>query len=214
MSTRYPRRALALALVLALASCGDAGSGPDPLPADPPQTTSDPPPTLDPDPDPDPDPGDGGALAVSVPGLPIGGGSSPSQVEESVVCGEASWTWVPPGGEQVEIPEGFSVEVTGIAFVPPTFRLAGHGCEAPSCADFSFTVDDSLCHIAAQPAPDGSGEDSQAILFGTLHCPHGTADCEGIAEQMEGSGGNVRFEAPFDEGEPHDEGETADEEHP
>jgi hypothetical protein len=103
-------------------------------------------------------------VSVSLPGVPVGGRAD----DESKMrqCVTASWL----GGDPV--PEGVSVEVTGIRIVPDdVFDIVGSRCGGiVGCTEsFTFTADGELCSVLVE-ARAADVRSADLFMSGKAHC--------------------------------------------
>ena len=134
--------------------------------------------------------GDGG-VAVSLPRLPVGGGTDDSSLEHQ--CAVASWA----GND---IPEGMSIEVTGVDFDPRgVFAVDGSNgssCDGrPACArPFAFTSARESCSVPVRAVVSGSGE-ARLVLVGS--CGRGdSGECRDILASSSPSTVPLSYEPP------------------
>ena len=191
--------------LLLLAACGstdEESGGSEVDVADASSTTTG---NVDPDPD---DPTDPDEPVVSVPTLPIGGGSYPLDGTPGVVCADVSWLW--PDGNNPSVPEGISVRVTDYVVEPEVFEPATDAaCDGASCLDgFVFTSDSTGCQIPMRSlvpwTDEQQGEDAVLRLGGEMTCP--AEPCE--LEDVEDGDIEVDLEAPEVDTEPTDPTES------
>ncbi len=172
----------ALMAAVLLVGCGSG----DELPADPeeaafdtqaPETES----TDTTDTDDETDEG-GEAVAVELPGLPIGG--STSVVSNTLQCVDVGWS------EPPELPGWLGITVTGVGFNPADgFAVSSETCPgAPSCLDpgFRLTVAGPRCVVPVTWT--GPTLDAERLMFftsGVLVCPpERVAECEAFRDAV------------------------------
>ena len=129
--------------------------------------------------------GGANAVAVELPGLPIGGGST--VVSATLQCVDVSWSGPP------DLPPGWGITVTGVGFDPASdFALSGETCPTgtpPCTASGVLLTSDGGCHVAVtwtQPNTDG-GE--IGFTRGIVTCPPDRAPaCESFLGEVESEG--------------------------
>ena len=182
--------ALTLGVAAGCASTGQrASDGPEVPVVDPDSPTTG---TVDPDPpDPEPDP-----VSVSLPTLPIGGGSFELDGVPGVVCADVNWLWP---SDDPTVPDGVSVSVHEYVVDPPVFEVVDQDCGAAPClAGFAFTPDSLSCTVAlrslAPSTPEQDGEDAVLRLGGEMVCP--SEPCE-LDQAGDAGDTEVFLEAPY-----------------
>ncbi len=128
------------------------------------------------------------AVAVDLPGLPVGGGSN--VVSATLQCAEVSWSGPPA------LPEGWGIAVSDVVFEPSSdFAESGEPCplDSPPCTASGVLLTSSGgCHVAVtwtQPNTDG-GE--MGFGGGTLVCPPGQESvCAEFRGQVESEGADT-----------------------
>jgi hypothetical protein len=129
--------------------------------------------------------GGNNAVAVELPGLPVGGQST--VVSETLQCAEVSWSGPP------DLPEGWGIAVRELTFDPSSdFAESGEPCplDTPPCTASGVLVTSSGgCHVAVtwtQPNLDGG---QLGFGAGTLACPPGQeAVCAEFEDEVETDG--------------------------
>jgi hypothetical protein len=132
-----------------------------------------------------PDGGGTKAVAVRLPGLPVGGNHS---VESSTLqCADVGWT-TPP-----DLPEGVEIKVTGVGFSPrESFELSSESCpgDAPPCLSDDFRLTgQSRCSVAVAWTGQGAGTHDGgrlSLTSGTIVCaPDQVAKCNAFKDELE-----------------------------
>jgi len=135
----------------------------------------------------DPVGGDDEEVAVSLPGLPIGGFHQIDPEDPRVRCVVVNWSGPPD-----LVPPEANLEITGISVEPAdAYGWAADGCDgfgpclnAPGVLDAGGQCGVRVDQIAG--VPDGRGVLS--VTSGTLTCaPEATAVCEQFAAEVEAS---------------------------
>jgi hypothetical protein len=126
-----------------------------------------------------PRPKGSGDVAISVPSLPVGGGST--NVSESDQCVTASWL-------NPTIPDGVAVQVTKVVPDPDGVFDLGGGCDSiPGCRpSFVYTSTQSSCSIAVT-AKKRQGRETKLSLKGEIRCPAGNRTCADFAHNAKGT---------------------------
>ena len=125
------------------------------------------------------------AVAVDLPGLPVGGSSN--VVSDTLQCVDVSWSGPP------DLPAGWGIAVSEVAFDPSSdFAESGEACpvDTPPCtASGVLLTSDGGCHVAVtwtQPNTDGG---QLGFGAGTLACPPGQeAVCAEFRDEVETDG--------------------------
>jgi hypothetical protein len=125
------------------------------------------------------------AVAVELPGLPVGGSSN--VVSPTLQCVDVSWSGPP------DLPQGWGITITGVGFDPPgDFALSGEPCpdDTPSCTASGFQLTSGGgCHVAVtwtRPNTDGG---SMGFTRGVVTCPPGRVDaCKGFLGEVDSEG--------------------------
>lgn len=157
--------------------------------------------------------GDGDAVAVELPGLPIGG--TASVVSDTLQCVDVGWT-APP-----DLPGWLGIAVTGVGFTPADgFRVASEPCPdgAPSCLDESFLLTAGGPRCVVPVTWTGPTLEEERLMFftaGKLSCPaERLPDCEAFRDAVatEGPQGIPLDPAPseFETDDPATDGPTSD----
>ena len=118
-----------------------------------------------------PDQSGGEAVAVELPGLPIGG--EPEVKSETLQCVDVGWS------EPPDLPDWIGITVTGVAFTPAEgFTQSSESCPggAPPCLGGGFQLTgDARCYVAVaftgQPTIDA--ERSMSFTSGVDQLPVG-----------------------------------------
>jgi hypothetical protein len=201
-----------LLLLLGSASCGGGGSEGGSSTDDSGSVDADAPEAEDPDAEEAPDSSGGDAVAVDLPGLPIGGGSEPKS--SSVQCVDVVWSGPP------ELPDWIGITITGVA-VPKGFTVTSEPCpgEAPSCVGGGFQLtNDGNCSVAVALTGEPIGEKpSMSFSSGSINCPPNRVDeCRAFKAEVESAGPQpIPLLAPdpeheTGEGEGEEEGEEGE----
>lgn len=156
-----------------------------------------------------PDEPGGEAVAVELPGLPIGGPTS--VVSDTLQCVDVGWT------EPPVLPDWIGITVTGVSFVPESdFTLSSEPCPGgtPPCLDEGFQLTgDARCHVAVAFTGGPTFEDERLMSFssGVINCPPDRVEqCEAFRNEVESEGPRSipldpapsEFESDTDESEP------------
>ena len=183
------RLAAALASVLLLlgaAGCG-GGSGESTSSDDSGSVDAEAPQAEDPDAQEAPDQSNPDAVAVELPGLPIGG--STVVVSDTLQCVDVGWS------EPPNLPDWIGITVTGVAFTPPEdFTESSEPCPdaTPSCLaeDFQLTGD-TRCHVAVAWTGGPTIDDYRSMTFssGVISCPPDRVEqCNAFRDEVEREG--------------------------
>ena len=125
--------------------------------------------------------------SISVPALPIGGGSDADEAEQ---CVRVSYL-----GDD-ELPPGVRISLTAASFAPPLFELGGSACSgrgasAPCLSEeFAFTAENTgtdagTCILAVRVIGGDDFESADLSLAGRVQCPAGEdALCAHVADQL------------------------------
>ena len=173
-----------LLLLLGGAACGggsEGGSSTD----DSGSVDAEAPEAEDPNAEEAPDGSGGDAVAVELPGLPIGG---PTAVLSSTLeCVDVGWT------EPPVLPDWIGITVTGVTFTPAeAFTQSSKTCPggAPACLGGAFQLTgDTRCYVAVdiQGGPDVEGE--MSFSSGVINCPPDRVEeCEEFRDAVEREG--------------------------
>lgn len=125
------------------------------------------------------------AVAVELPGLPIGGSSN--VVSETLQCVDVSWSGPP------DLPSGWGITVTGIAFDPSgDFAQSGEPCplDTPPCTASGVQItSDGGCHVAVTWTAANTDGGEMAFTRGVALCPPGQESaCAGFRGEVETEG--------------------------
>ncbi len=127
------------------------------------------------------------AVAVELPGLPVGG--QVVLASTTLQCVDTGWSAGP------ELPLWARVTLTGIAFDPAgDFSLSATPCPgtAPSCldADFALTADGPRCVVAVAWAGSTPAHDPRmSVTAGRVSCPPGLrAECTAFQAAVAANG--------------------------
>lgn len=181
------RLAAALASILLLlgsAACG-GGSGESTSSDSSDSIDADAPEAEDPDAQEAPDEADPGAVAVELPGLPIGG---PTQVvSDTLQCVDVGWT------EPPDLPSWIGITVTGVTFTPEgAFAQSPETCGggAPPCLSAGFQLTgDARCFVAVAFTGGQSVEGQMFFSSGVINCPPDRVEqCESFRDEVESEG--------------------------
>jgi len=180
--------AAALASVLLLlggAACG-GGSGEESTSSDSSDSVdADAPEAEDPNAQEAPDEANPDAVAVELPGLPIGG---PTQVvSDNLQCVDVGWT------EPPNLPDWIGITVTGVTFSPEdAFAQSPEACEggAPPCLSAGFQLTgDVRCFVAVAFTGGQSVEGQMFFSSGVINCPPDRVEqCEAFRDDVESRG--------------------------
>ena len=124
--------------------------------------------------------------SISVPALPIGGGSDADEAEQ---CVRVSYL-----GDD-ELPPGVRISLTAASFAPPLFELGGSACSGGSASclseEFAFTAENTgtdagTCILAVRVIGGDDFESADLSLAGRVQCPAGEdALCAHVADQLD-----------------------------
>lgn len=183
------RLAAALAAMLLLLGGAACGGGPE---EEAPAEQSDSldagaPEAEDPNAEEAPDDSGGDAVAVELPGLPIGGNTS--VVSDSLQCVDVGWT------EPPDLPGWIGITVTGVTFTPAEdFSQSAETCPggAPPCLGGGFQLTgDARCFVAVAFTGGRTLEDERSMSFssGVINCPPDRVEqCKAFREEVESEG--------------------------
>lgn len=129
----------------------------------------------------------GDAVAVELPGLPIGGNAA--VVSDTLQCVDVGWT------EPPDLPDWIGITVTGVAFTPAEgFTQSSEPCPdgTPPClaAGFQLTGDER-CHVAVAWTGEPTFEAERTMTFssGVINCPPDRVEeCEAFRAEVESEG--------------------------
>jgi len=198
-----------LLLLLGSAGCGGGSEGGSST-EDSGSLDADAPEAEDPNAEEAPESSGGDAVAVDLPGLPIGGDfgfTSPT-----VQCVDVVWTGPP------DLPNWVGVTITRVA-VPDGYTVSSSPCPsgAPPCLGGGFQLTgDGNCSVAVALTGEPIGEDpSMTFGSGRVNCPPDRVDqCRAFKAEVESAGGQpIELLVPDQESEP-DEGEGEEEGEP
>jgi hypothetical protein len=181
------RLAVALASILLLfgsAACG-GGSGESASSEASDSFDADAPEAEDPDAEEAPDETDPDAVAVELPGLPIGGNTE--VVSDTLQCVDVGWT------EPPDLPSWIGITVTGVTFTPAdAFAASPETCAggAPPCLSAGFQLTgDERCFVAVAFTGGQSVEGSMSFSSGVINCPPDRVEqCESFRDEVESEG--------------------------
>jgi hypothetical protein len=129
----------------------------------------------------------GDAVAVELPGLPIGG--QPVVVSDSLQCVDVGWS------EPPDLPDWIGITVTGLAFTPAEdFTQSSETCPngTPSCLAEGFQLTgDERCHVAVAFTGGPTINDERLMSFssGVINCPPDRVEqCEAFRDEVESEG--------------------------
>lgn len=125
-------------------------------------------------------------VAITAPGLPIGGDRPDSSHDEQCVIASLL----------TEIPAEMSITVTGIRFTDDgIFTTNGEGCEeVQACSGFTFTVDRTECSVLVY-ATARNGDFTNMRLDGVLRCDRANAR---TCQDFTWDEGSIPVEQPFE----------------
>jgi hypothetical protein len=196
-----------LLLLLGSAACGggsEGGSSSD----DSGSVDADAPEAEDPNAEEAPDSSGGEAVAVDLPGLPIGG--EPVPQSRNVQCVDVVWSGPPV------LPDWTRITVTGVA-LPKGFTRSSESCPTgtPPCVGGDFQLAGAAnCHVAVAFTGEPVGENrSMTFSSGRISCPPDRVEeCQQFKADVESSGPQPIPLLPpgpeFETGEGEGEGET------
>ena len=127
----------------------------------------------------------GEAVAVELPGLPIGGNTE--VVSETLQCVDVGWT------EPPDLPSWIGITVTGVTFTPAdAFAASPETCAggAPPCLGAGFQLTgDERCFVAVAFTGGQSVEGSMSFSSGVINCPPDRVEqCESFRDEVESEG--------------------------
>jgi hypothetical protein len=129
----------------------------------------------------------GDAVAVELPGLPIGG--TPVVVSETLQCVDVGWT------EPPDLPDWIGITVTGVAFTPARgFTQSSEPCPdgTPPCLAAGFQLTgDTRCHVAVAWTGEPTLKARRFMTFtsGVINCPPDRVEeCEAFRDEVETEG--------------------------
>ena len=155
-----------------------------------------------------PDENGGDAVAVELPGLPIGGNTV--VVSDTLQCVDVGWS------EPPDLPDWIGITITEVAFNPPEdFTQSSEQCPgaAPPClADGFQLTGDERCYVAVAWTGGPTIDDDRTMSFsaGVINCPPDLVeDCEEFRDEVTSEGPQSigldpapsEFETDTDEGE-------------
>ncbi len=181
------RLATALAAILLLlgsAACG-GGSGESPSSDSSDSVDADAPEAEDPNAQEAPDEANPDAVAVELPGLPIGGNTLVAS--DTLQCVDVGWT------EPPVLPDWIGITVTGVTFTPEgAFAESPEPCEggAPPCLSAGFQLTgDARCFVAVAFTGGQSVEGQMSFSSGVINCPPERVEqCESFRDEVESEG--------------------------
>ncbi len=201
----------ALLLTLGAAACGSDTATQD-TSQDPVTEDAGPPATEDTAAQESADDSDNQAVAVELPGLPIGGSSI--VVSDTLQCVDVGWT-TPP-----DLPDWAAVTVTGVAFQPSDgFALSSEPCggDTPSCFAQGVRISGSeRCYVAVTwTGPTLDSDRAMSFTSGEITCRADQVQaCESFRDQVAAAGpqsvGLEPAPAELGEGSGGDQGATSD----
>jgi hypothetical protein len=153
----------------------------------------------------------GEAVAVELPGLPIGGNTE--VLSDTLQCVDVGWT------EPPDLPDWIGITVTGVTFTPEEgFTASSEQCPggAPACLGGGFQLTgDERCYVAVAFTGEPTLDADRTMSFssGVINCPPDRVEqCEAFREEVESEGPQVIGLDPapseFETGEGEGEGET------
>jgi hypothetical protein len=155
----------------------------------------------------------GDAVAVELPGLPIGGNTV--VVSDSLQCVDVGWS------EPPDLPDWIGITITNVAFTPAEdFTLSSEICPDPTppCLAEGFQLTgDERCHVAVAFTGGPTIDDERLMSFssGVINCPPDRVEqCEAFRDEVESEGAQsigldpAPSEFETGEGEGEGEGET------
>jgi hypothetical protein len=192
-------------LLLGSAACG-GGSGESTSSDTSGSVDADTPEAEDPNAQEAPDEADPGAVAVELPGLPIGGNTQ--VVSDTLQCVDVGWT------EPPKLPDWIGITVTGVTFTPEdAFAESPETCEggAPPCLSAGFQLTgDERCFVAVAFTGGQSVEGKMSFSSGVINCPPDRVEqCQSFRDEVESEGSqSIDLEAAPSGGT--SDGETGD----
>ena len=149
----------------------------------------------------------GDAVAVELPGLPIGGNTL--VVSETLQCVDVGWT------EPPDLPDWIGITVTGVTFTPAEgFTQSSESCPggAPPCLAEGFQLTgDERCFVAVAFTGEPTLDADRTMSFssGVINCPPDRVEqCEAFREEVENEGPQVIGLDPADSEFENGEGES------
>jgi hypothetical protein len=132
-----------------------------------------------------PDEADPDAVAVELPGLPIGGNTL--VVSDTLQCVDVGWT------EPPVLPDWIGITVTGVTFTPEgAFAESPETCEggAPPCLSAGFQLTgDERCFVAVAFTGSQSVEGQMSFSSGVINCPPERVEqCESFRDEVQSEG--------------------------
>jgi hypothetical protein len=172
-----------LLLLFGTAGCGggsESGSSTD----DSGSVDADAPEAEDPGAEEAPDSSGADAVAVDLPGLPIGGQFEPTS--STVQCVDVVWSGPP------EVPDGIGITITGVA-LPEGYAQSSESCPSgtQSCLGGGFQLtNDGNCSVAVAFTGEPIGaEPSMSFSSGRINCPPNRVEqCQDFKAEVESSG--------------------------
>jgi hypothetical protein len=173
-------------LLLGAAACG-GGSGESTSSEESGSVDADAPEAEDPNAQEAPDQSNPDAVAVELPGLPIGGNTI--VVSDTLQCVDVGWS------EPPDLPNWIGITVTNVVFNPPEdFTESSEPCPdgTPSCVaeDFQLTGD-TRCHVAVAWTGGPTIDDDRFMTFstGVISCPPERVEqCNAFRDEVEREG--------------------------
>ena len=127
------------------------------------------------------------AVAVELPGLPIGG--STVVVSDTLQCVDVGWS------EPPDLPDWIGITVTGVSFSPAEgFTTSSETCSdgTPPCLGAGFQLTgDERCHVAVAftGEPTLDAERTMTFSSGVINCPPDRVEqCESFRDEVESDG--------------------------
>jgi hypothetical protein len=134
-----------------------------------------------------PDESNPDAVAVELPGLPIGG--TPVVLSDTLQCVDVGWS------EPPDLPDWIGITVTGVTFTPAEdFTTSSETCPdgTPPCLGEGFQLTgDERCHVAVAFTGGPTIDDDRTMAFssGTISCPPDRVEeCEAFRDEVESEG--------------------------
>jgi hypothetical protein len=171
-------------LLLGSAACG-GGSGESTSPDSSDSVDADAPEAEDPNAQEAPDESNPDAVAVELPGLPIGGNTL--VVSDTLQCVDVGWT------EPPVLPDWIGITVTGVTFTPEgAFAESPEPCEggAPPCLSAGFQLTgDTRCLVAVAFTGGQSVEGQMSFSSGVINCPPDRVkQCQSFRDEVQSEG--------------------------
>ena len=172
---------VSILLLLGSAGCG-GGSGEGSTSSDPSGSVdADAPRAEDPNAQEAPDEPNPDAVAVELPGLPIGGNSL--VVSDTLQCVDVGWS------EPPVLPDWIGITVTGVTFSPEgAFAESPEKCEggAPPCLGAGFQLTgDARCFVAVAFTGGQSVEGEMSFRAGVINCPPDRVEqCQSFRDEV------------------------------